>query len=472
MGRTPTLLGFVAVLAACSSRAGSAARGDGTPRADTRETGRPDGDEGSAAQPTDTATEPSAVEVPLPADALPDGDIPPPAEAPPTDRAFAVELASGNFHTCARMSDRTVRCWGMGEDGQLGDGASTNRSAPVKVAGIDHAVQIVADGSRTCAVRVDGSVWCWGSRATVDVVEAQLAADASVPPDLSRPLPEREGVWETVRRLALGMGNDCAVAVDGRVLCRGSNTRGGIGDGTTERRVEPVVAPGIAAVDVAVGMNSTCVRTAEGRVWCWGWNDYCGQLGDGTRQDHLSPTEVPGLAGVIDLAMGENHACAVVDDGSLSCWGCNEAGELGDGTVEARATPTKIAGLAGVRTVDARGYQTCVTLADGTVRCWGSDTPDHAQLWTACPAPGSHRMEGPTGNGGWRIGPEEHYCPSPAPVPGLVGVLQAVPAVLHACVLLRDGSVRCWGTNYYGAVGDGTGGDIGRDRETPTPVVL
>jgi alpha-tubulin suppressor-like RCC1 family protein len=82
-------------------------------------------------------------------------------------------------------------------------------------------------------------------------------------------------------------------------------------------------------------------------------------------------------------------------------------------------------------------------------------------------------MEGPgPEEGSYRIGPEETYCPTPAPLPGVTGVLQAVPASLHACVLLRDGTVRCWGSNFYGGVGDGTGGGLDHDRRVPTPVPL
>jgi alpha-tubulin suppressor-like RCC1 family protein len=425
MNRMIAVTGILALLGGCSGRGAATARPDGTPDAD-----------------------------------------------PPADRPYAVELAGGLFHTCARMSDGTVRCWGMGEDGQLGDGAKTNRNAPVAVTGLDHVVQLVAEGSRSCAVRDDATVWCWGPWATVDAVEAQLAADASVPLDLVRASPERDEHWANVRRLAIGSGNDCAVDTEGRVLCRGSNTRGGVGDGSTERRLAATVVPGVEAVDVAVEMDSTCAVTEDGRVLCWGWNDYCGQLGDGSMQDRLTPVEVPGLAGVTSLAAGTTFACAVIGDGTLRCWGCNEVGQLGDGSTEQRATPTAVPGLAGVRRVDVSASQTCATLADGTARCWGGDTPAPASLWTACPTPQTYRMEGPSDGGIYRIGPEETYCPTPAPIPGVTDVRQALPAALHACVLLRDGTVRCWGSNFYGSVGDGTGGGLDHDRSVPTPVAF
>jgi hypothetical protein len=276
-----------------------------------------------------------------------------------------------------------------------------------------------------------------------------------------------------VRQLALGSGNDCALDPDGRVSCRGSNTRGGVGDGTTERRLAAVLVPGVKAAEVAVEMESTCVRTVDGRVLCWGWNDYCGQLGDGTMQDHRTPTVVPGLDGVTDLAAGATHACAVLGTGTLHCWGCNEAGQLGDGTTENRPAPIAVPGLSRVRRVDALHDQTCVALTDGAARCWGSDTPEDAQLWTACPAPQARQVEGPAGRRGLRrIGPRDTYCPAPAPIAGLSGALQVVAGSLHACALLQDGTVRCWGSNYYGAIGDGQGGGLDHDRAEPTRVAF
>jgi alpha-tubulin suppressor-like RCC1 family protein len=122
--------------------------------------------------------------------------------------------------------------------------------------------------------------------------------------------------------------------------------------------------------------------------------------------------------------------------------------------------------------VTTSGGQTCVTLGDGTARCWGDDTPDHAQLWTECPEPRTHQAESPRDDGSWVIGPVDTYCVAPAPIGGLSGVLQVVPGSLHACALLRDGTVRCWGSNFYGAIGDGTGGGLEHDRAAPTPVAL
>jgi alpha-tubulin suppressor-like RCC1 family protein len=73
------------------------------------------------------------------------------------------EIAAGGYHTCARLSDGTVRCWGHNEYGQLGDNTQTSRLVPVAVSGLSGVAEIVAGASHTCARLSDGTVRCWGN---------------------------------------------------------------------------------------------------------------------------------------------------------------------------------------------------------------------------------------------------------------------------------------------------------------------
>ena len=73
------------------------------------------------------------------------------------------------------------------------------------------------------------------------------------------------------------------------------------------------------------------------------------------------------------ISMGGSHACAILDDNSLKCWGRNEYGQLGDGTTTNRHTPTAI-NLGSGRTakaVSAGAHHTCAILDDDTIKCWG-----------------------------------------------------------------------------------------------------
>jgi alpha-tubulin suppressor-like RCC1 family protein len=75
----------------------------------------------------------------------------------------ATAIAVGGAHTCALLTDGTVRCWGANYRGQLGDGTTTFSSAPVRVEGLSDIVAIAAGDRHTCALRREGTVWCWGA---------------------------------------------------------------------------------------------------------------------------------------------------------------------------------------------------------------------------------------------------------------------------------------------------------------------
>src|SRR5205809_833745 len=78
-------------------------------------------------------------------------------------------VAAGGSHTCMRLPDGTVQCWGRNDAGQLGDGdvadpatGPPGSSTPVQVSGITGAAAVIAGGYHTCALFADGTAWCWG----------------------------------------------------------------------------------------------------------------------------------------------------------------------------------------------------------------------------------------------------------------------------------------------------------------------
>ena len=176
-----------------------------------------------------------------------------------------------------------------------------------------------------------------------------------------------------------------AILDDGSVSCWGDNDYGQIGDGTTTDRNTPTQTSSLGtdrtAVAISAGFRHTCAILDDGSVSCWGWNnngvDGGGQLGDGTTTDHSTPTQTSTLGTdrtAIAIAAGGDHTCAILDDGSVSCWGNNSQGRLGDGTTTDRLTPTQTSSLGEGRTAVAitAGYgYTCAILDDRSVSCWG-----------------------------------------------------------------------------------------------------
>lgn len=200
-------------------------------------------------------------------------------------------LTAGATHTCASTAAGEAWCWGSNTSGELGDGLSgvDRSSGPVRVEGLPGPARALASGGgHTCARIGDGDVACWGSNAT-----GALGDDTAL--DSVRPVrPVR--LPPAIRQVRAGWAFTCAVGPEGDVRCWGQNQGGQLGDGTRLHRAAPVRVTGLEgeAEDVAAGMTSACAALRDGRVRCWGGNAQ-GQLGDGSQTDRVSPVTVEGL---------------------------------------------------------------------------------------------------------------------------------------------------------------------------------
>jgi alpha-tubulin suppressor-like RCC1 family protein len=216
---------------------------------------------------------------------------------------------------------------------------------------------------------------------------------------------------------------------------------------------------------VAAGARFSCARLDTGRVRCWGIGGY-GALGYGNRND-IGDNETPGSVGPVDLGAGRTaraiaagfyHACAILDQGQVRCWGYGGNGALGYGNTSGigdNETPGSVGpvDLGAGRTAAAiagGGRHTCAILDNGKVRCWGLG------------------YYGELGYGNkTSIGDNE--------TPGSVGPVdlgagRTAVAITgggyHTCAILDNGKVRCWGDGRYGQLGYGNQKDIG-DNEDP-----
>jgi alpha-tubulin suppressor-like RCC1 family protein len=357
-----------------------------------------------------------------------------------------IAIAAGEEYTCALTIAGGVKCWGDNDSGQLGNGTTTDSLAPVDVSGLTSGVIAIAAGGspfferHTCALTSAGGVKCWGSN-----LYGQLGSDTQ---DTNHLTPvDVSGLSSGAIAIAVGEHFTCAVTSAGGAKCWGNNKFGQVGDGTTANRPTPVdvsgLSSGVAAIDT--GLEHTCALTSTGGVKCWGNNDF-GQLGDGASGLSPTPTNVLGLTNQgAAIAAGSFHTCALTSAGGVKCWGDNFFGQLGDGTTtDRRLTPVNVSGLSsGVMTIAAGHGHTCALTSAGGVKCWG---------W----------------NGSGQLGDGTRTAHrTPVDVSGLTsGVIAIATGWNHTCALTSTGGVKCWGDNYSGQLGDGTN----TDRLTPVDV--
>ena len=182
---------------------------------------------------------------------------------------------------------------------------------------------------------------------------------------------------------------------------------------------------------LSAGWNHACALMDDGTVQCWGDNIW-GQLGDGTFTTRTTPVTVSNLNSVLSIAVGRQHSCAIIGtSGSVRCWGRNDGGQLGNGTSSQTINhPVAVSGLVNVVALTAGDSHTCAVRVDETVWCWGDN------------------LEGQVGNGG--IG---SFALVPVQVNNLLAVAVEAGAI-HTCALRTDSSVSCWGANGLGELGN------------------
>ena len=175
------------------------------------------------------------------------------------------------------------------------------------------------------------------------------------------------------------------------------------------------------------------------------------------------PVAVSGLTSAAVACTGDAHSCALLTDGSVRCWGANSFGQLGDGTRVDSAMPVTVAGIANATTIACGWDHTCVVLEGGLIQCWGGNGGSHDSprgalgtasgtqdcKWLVNNAPPPY----PT------ISAETPCAATPVQVSDITNATAVAAGDYATCALLTDGSVKCWGFNLDGQLGNGSTSD-------------
>lgn len=356
-----------------------------------------------------------------------------------TSLGSVTALSLGQNHSCALLSDQTVKCWGANASRQLGDGSSLTRSSPVSVASLSGVVGIATGAEHSCAILSDATAVCWGKNATGQIGDGSTTLAAA---------PQVVSGIANIIQLAAGMNQTCARHSDGTVTCWGYNANGQLGNGSMSQSLVPVhVRTSSAdsanlntAVELSAGYNHSCAKLSDGSVKCWGWNGF-GQLGSETTFQTPSPVTIPTLHGSTSLGLGQYHSCAVLS-GQIKCWGTNENGLLGQGTGDIMNPPAVLSDLSGTTKVALGDFHGCALDSGGSVWCWGQSKYGQIGRNLIELAPSSvvavHTASG-----------------NPAQ---LTGASDIDLGHNHSCALVGS-TIKCWGANSMGQLGDGTNSD-------------
>jgi alpha-tubulin suppressor-like RCC1 family protein len=317
--------------------------------------------------------------------------------------APATFLDVGELFGCALMTTGKITCWGDNSYGQLGQGPGAASPGTADLA-TGYTATVLGVGQRSaCAILSDGRVKCWGGNDFGQLGLGDKVNRGDAANQMGDNLPAVSlGTGRTVRTVAVGDAHVCVLLDHDQVSCFGDNHWGQLGlenmvthgDDLNPLGATPLVAPmGSAGRPVALSAagDHTCALFDNGRIKCWGSN-YSGELGIGVSEpawgdqpgemgDNLPFVDLGAGRTVVAVAAGEQHTCAILDDGALKCWGLNDFGQLGlDSTANRGSDPVGMGDqlpavdLGSGRhalAVAAGAHHTCAVLDNHQIKCWG-----------------------------------------------------------------------------------------------------
>ena len=320
--------------------------------------------------------------------------------------------------------------------------------------------KISTSGYYTCAIASDNKVYCWGGGGG-GALGNNNSVDSMLPVAVNT-----DGVLsgKTIKAVSAG-GSACVIASDSQAYCWGSNQKGQLGNNSLTDSLVPVAVDTSGALSgktikaVSARGNDKCVIASDYQAYCWGEN-YSGSVGNGTITDPIAVPVAVDTSGVLSgktiksLAAGGSHACVIASDNKAYCWGRDIVNELGSAVRARSAVPVAViaSGVLNGKTmvaISASVNNTCALDSDGKAYCWGS---------------GNY---GALGNG---TAPYMSDAPVAVDTSGVLNGKSLVSIDTNmlgtSCAIDSAGKAYCWGSNGYGALGNGL------DSDSSVPVAV
>ena len=398
------------------------------------------------------------------------------------ETAKPVALITGGHHTCAVLDGGSVKCWGLNGNGELGYGDTSSRGdnasemgdnlATVDLGTGRTALALTSGRDHTCALLDNHTVKCWGLNEIGELGYGDTDNRGDNTSEMGDNLPAVDlGTGRTAKAVNAGMWHTCAILDNDTVKCWGKNDHGELGLGDTSHRGDNASEMGDSLPVVELGSGRTakalssagvhsCALLDNDTIKCWGYNGNADLgLGDtNNRGDNAS--EMGDSLPAVDLGTGRTAkavssggggTCAVLDNNAVKCWGYNAQGQLGYGDTNNRGDTAGEMGdslpavdLGTGRTASAIWYgdlHVCALLDNGSVKCWGWNSVGQLGL-------------GDTDNRG-DIGAEMGDSLGIVPLGAGRSALSITAAWDHSCALLDNDTIKCWGNNAEGELGQG-----------------
>lgn len=282
------------------------------------------------------------------------------------------QVDAGAYHSVALGSDGNTYAWGLNSQGRLGDGTSTSRTTPVKVqtpVGVAF-TKVEAGGVFSLGLTAEGDIYAWGQNFFGELGNG-TTTDRSAPVKVVAPA----GV--TFAQISAGGEHAMAISATGVPYAWGWNDPGTVGNGTSSSTYVPTassIPAGVTIAQVSAGGAFSSALATNGQLYVWGQNAY-GVIGNGTTSNSVLPlaTSMPAGVTFTSIDAGASHVLAVGSDGNTYSWGYNIGGNLGDGTTTNRLEPGVVDTTVTVTNVAFDGIPGAnLGQADGS---WSIDTP-------------------------------------------------------------------------------------------------
>ena len=387
-----------------------------------------------------------------------------------------ISVSAGGYHTCAMDSFGIDYCWGLNDNGQLGDGTLTSKLTSSTVTTISpkafSSIAIGGGSNHICGTIIADTPtesYCWGAGAN-GVLGNGNTLESSIPVLVS------DLIGDHLKSISSNGYHSCGISVADKLYCWGINTNGGLGDNTLVSKSVPTpvynssapATPGLifgkTIKSVSVGHYFTCAITSDNLSYCWGSNSD-GQLGN-TIDDTSIPANVyvgggSALSGklVDSISAGNNHVCVVAypttdsTDKKAYCWGSNSNGQFGNGSTgispyAVAVNTSASSALMGktIKSVSVGSSHSCAVDINGVAYCWGLNTNGQLGDGTV-----NQRLYPVLVNTGINSALQDKI------------VTSITTGDNHTCAIAyangdfpSDTATYCWGLNTNGQLGDGT----------------